>query len=161
MPPRLAVARADPLALVLALVMGVVLAVVGPAGADPEPPAAQTLVRARRFELVDEAGRVRGVVTTDGGPRLVFYDEQGRHRLALALHAEAAPGLELFTAGGSHAVQVRHVNGDSILRLHDTDGRERLALTVSAADSRPAATALAADGSPIASWPEKSQVGGR
>jgi hypothetical protein len=53
------------------------------------------------------------------------------------------------------------MNGESVVRLHDTEGHERLALTASSPDSRPAATALASDGSLIASWPERPEVGGR
>ena len=50
------------------------------------------------------------------------------------MHAWLAPGLELLTETGRHAVQVRDLNGDPTITLHDDAGVERLSLVVSGPD---------------------------
>jgi hypothetical protein len=137
-----------------ALLLVAVAAAVAHAGPG-DAPAADT-VRARRLEVVDEAGRVRIALSVDTGPRLMIYDAAGGHRIALALQAEAAPGLEIFTAGGTHAVQVRHINDQPLVSLHGPDGLARFRVAVAGADADAAASAafLKADGSTVAVLPE-------
>ncbi|MEQ8767855.1 MAG: hypothetical protein RL885_28385 [Planctomycetota bacterium] len=87
-------------------------------------------VRAHRFELLDEQDRVRGILhVNEAGPRLTLLDDAGRKRVILGIQA-TAPGLELLTERGRHAVQVRHLNGEPIVSLHDDEGFEKLVLEV-------------------------------
>jgi len=57
-------------------------------------------VRARRFVLVDEAGRVRADLTAHKtGPELDFYDQNGKGRAALGVTKDG-PGLLLLDENG-------------------------------------------------------------
>jgi hypothetical protein len=106
--------------------------VVAAANAGPDAPPVAATLRARRLEIVDDAGRARIALYVDAGPRLMIYDTAGRHRLALSLQGEGAPGLEVFTADGAHAVQLRQMNDESLLSLHDVEGNDRIRLLVPA-----------------------------
>jgi hypothetical protein len=139
-----------------ALAACVVLAATTSARAGPREPAPVDVVRAKRFELVDDDGRVRAALFVEGGPRLMMYDLAGKHRVALALHGEEAPGLELFTAEGSHALQVRHMNGAPLVSLHDTGGNDRLRLTLSGGpEPKASVTALGERDTVEATWPSR------
>ncbi len=72
--------------------------------------AAPDVLRAQRFELVDSAGNVRGLLSLgdQACPRLVLLDEHGDARARLMLHLDGTP----------------------ILSLHDRAGRGGIALTV-------------------------------
>jgi hypothetical protein len=137
----------------------IVLAVAAFAQAGPGDAPPAEVVRARRIEVVDAQGRVRAALSVGegDGPRLMYYDVQGRHRLALALHADVGPGLELFTAAGGHAVQVRHINGEASIGLHDAEGFERLRLNVPGVPApEPHVSVLARDQTIVTSWPAKT-----
>jgi hypothetical protein len=141
------------LPILLVVVVGASFARAGPPDALPAP-----VVRARAFELVDEQGRVRAALRVEAGPRLMLYDERGRHRLALALQEDAVPGLELFTPDGGHAVEVRDLDDEAMLALHDRAGPTRLLMKVAGTPARATASFLAADGSVETTWPA-SQAG--
>jgi hypothetical protein len=126
--------------------LAMVVAAAAFAHADAPRPLPDQTVRARRFELVDAQGRVVGTLTSEHGPRLMLYDEKGRHRVALALHGGEAPGLELFTPEGGHAVQLRHLNDEAMLALDDSSGRERFLLKVAGSPPRASASFFDASG---------------
>ena len=56
------------------------------------------VMRARRFELVNEAGQTRAVLSTvpDGSPYLVLADAKGQIRVAIALSKSDAPRIMLL-----------------------------------------------------------------
>ncbi|MDQ1438356.1 MAG: hypothetical protein QOK43_1985 [Acidimicrobiaceae bacterium] len=70
----------------------------------------EPVIRAERFELVDQAGRLRGLwgllPSPDPGDRplgLVLFDEAGRQRLWLALHTYG-PNLSVDLGGETVAM---------------------------------------------------------
>jgi hypothetical protein len=69
------------------------------------------VLRARRFELVDNRGRVRAVlddVSTDPdqyGPGLTLFDEDGRVSIELVVLSAEGPQLSL-AAGGNGMVEI-------------------------------------------------------
>lgn len=62
----------------------------------------QPVVRARKFELVDEAGRMRAQLglPVEDAPSLALYDEEGKNRARLSLHGDGRPGLILYSREG-------------------------------------------------------------
>lgn len=106
---------------------------------DPSP-APTDVVRARRFELVDEGGKVRAVLgnlardtDADHWPGLVLRNSSGRDRAWLMVHNL---GVELaFDLGG---------NTVAVLEVHDP-GAETLNPGVSL-------TVCDADGAPVLGW---------
>jgi hypothetical protein len=60
------------------------------------------VLRARRIEVVDTAGRLRIAlgVASDGSPGLGFWDTTGRVRIALVVDPDGSPGLSLHDAAG-------------------------------------------------------------
>jgi hypothetical protein len=61
-------------------------------------------VRAPRFEMLDEAGRVRGYwrVTDDGSSALTLYDAAGQARVALAASPSGASEIAVLTPTGAN-----------------------------------------------------------
>ena len=61
------------------------------------------LVRAKRFELIDDEGRTRVVMATisDGSPHIVLTDANGQIRIAVALSKSNAPKVMLLDETGS------------------------------------------------------------
>ena len=90
------------------LVFGVVMLAGGrlwqpqSAAAQAKEPAVPDVVRARRFEVVDAAGKERALLAVypDGNLGLMLFDAARKLRALLALHPEGDPGLMLFDAAG-------------------------------------------------------------
>lgn len=61
------------------------------------------LVKAKRFELIDEEGRTRVVIATipDGSPHIVLTDAYGQIRIAIALSKSNTPKVMLLDEKGS------------------------------------------------------------
>ena len=61
------------------------------------------VMRARRFELVDAEGRVRGALDLDdgGNPRVCLCDKEGNVRAGLRLDSDGMPHLCSLAASGS------------------------------------------------------------
>lgn len=97
-------------------------------------------VRARSFEVVDEAGRVRlHLGAADEGYGLVIYDAGGAFRATLS-DAPLGAALQLRKAAGGIKLLVTDpaagpVQGGAGLTLSDRQGRPRLIATV--ADNQP------------------------
>lgn len=68
-----------------------------------EESAAAKVVRARRFEVVDEAGETRAAlrVLPDGSPGLDLYDAAGEVRAGLEVNRDGSPALRLADAAGN------------------------------------------------------------
>ena len=71
---------------------------VAEAETPPEESRPAEVIRARRFELIDEKGEVRAVLGAlgNGSPHLVLHDANGRMRAAVALSKSGAPRIMLF-----------------------------------------------------------------
>lgn len=84
------------------------------------------VVRARRIEVVDEAGRTRALLAArpgDGAPALHFLDATGRLRIALVT-VEGSTGLSLYDAEGRTRIVLAILpDAPPGLRLWDAAGR--------------------------------------
>ncbi|MHB9108562.1 MAG: hypothetical protein ACYDCO_16015 [Armatimonadota bacterium] len=112
----------------------------------PPPPAAANVVRARSFQMVDEAGRVRADLRVDQtrGSCLAFYDSAGKVRgyysssmfflcspggqggfatLAVMDGTGAVLGLGGGEAGPNHATFGAYADGSVTLEQYDTGGK--------------------------------------
>ena len=71
---------------------------VAEAETPPQESRPAEVIRARRFELIDEKGEVRAVLGAlgNGSPHLVLHDANGRMRAAVALSKSGAPRIMLF-----------------------------------------------------------------
>jgi hypothetical protein len=68
--------------------------------AAPDPQAVQPVVRAERFEMLDAAGRVRAVLSTERhGAGLALIDENNQQRIALVVDPDAQSGLSGLFVG--------------------------------------------------------------
>ena len=91
------------------------------------------VVRARRFEAVDAAGRVRAVLDAIIDiPKLVLFDAAGKERAGLALSLDGRPELVLQDAAGRVRASL-HLGTDGMpwLVLRDPAGKLRAWLLLS------------------------------
>ncbi len=146
------------------VVVCVVVAAVGLAcGADKA--SAPEIVRAQRFQLVDDRGGVRAeLAMSEGQPGMTLYDAEGRIRADISLGSDGAPRLGLGWDNGKPCVLLSldevALGHRALLSLLDRRGRTRVALSVDPEDSpkvllydgngavRTALTLHSADGSP-------------
>lgn len=109
------------------LLLGLLLAVTALAllgAASPFPPVDEAL-RASRFELVDEEGRLRGeLALRDGDPVLSLFDREGQARLTLNHDAGGTALLIRDQAGVVRlgAAQFSHGGGDFALHRAESKG---------------------------------------
>ena len=98
-----------------------------------------SVMKAERFEVVDQGGNTRAVLTTldDGRPSLVLTDTNGEFRAWLFLSADGSPNLVLIdnprlalmdTAGELRITQSLDADGSPILGLRDKAGEVRTEL---------------------------------
>lgn len=83
-------------------------------------------VLARHFILVGRTPSPRASLTLgkDGGPGLLFFDQQGQVRAGLTLLADGRPSVGLLDAQGrSRVVLSLESDGTPILRLLDAQGQ--------------------------------------
>ena len=68
----------------------------------PRPSLAAKVLRAERFEVVDQGGKPRALlgVLGSGGSGLQLHDQDENGRVALSLTASDRPGLELSDSNG-------------------------------------------------------------
>ncbi len=86
------------------------------------------VVRAGRFELVDERGRIRASIRAESGPDatvLRLMDESGTIRVKLAADANGS-GLVLLDDRTELGVQIGARESGSLVKLVDRDGREQI-----------------------------------
>jgi len=102
-----------------------------PQSAAAQAPAVPDVVRARRFEVVDAAGKPRAVlrVYSDGSPGLAFSDAAGKARAVLGVFSDGSPGLSFSDAAGKAraVLGVLHDGGPS-LAFRDAAGKVRAAM---------------------------------
>ncbi|MCH8236226.1 MAG: hypothetical protein IIC29_08910 [Chloroflexi bacterium] len=72
------------------------------ASLDFDPAEVPDVVRAKRFELVDDDGHTRAVIgrLADGSPHVVLADADGRMRCAIWLAPNGTPSLAFFDENG-------------------------------------------------------------
>lgn len=87
------------------------------------------VIRAQKFELVDEEGKVRAVLGLgrDGAPNLDLSDAKGLKRATLALLPDGSPVLMLSDARGEERATL---TGGRSLTMRDETGGERATLKV-------------------------------
>ena len=105
------------------VVLGVTILVGAAVRTDPKT---TDDVLARHFILVGRTPSPRASLTLgkDGGPGLLFFDQQGKVRAGLTLLADGRPSLGLLDAQGqSRVVLTLELNGTPILRLLDAQGQ--------------------------------------
>lgn len=116
------------------------------------PPQTDDTLRARRFELVDEAGAVRAevgidedgsagfflrdaanrvraaLVHDDAQTALLILDDAGTVRIGVAQYAHGGGGVALHGAGSGGGAVLYMKDGNGSLRFFDTAGDVRLEL---------------------------------
>ena len=86
-------------------------------------------IRARKFVLEDDSGKVRASLLTDkDGPMLSLYDENSETRAILAADKDG-PMLSLYDEKGKPRVGLFADKNGPCLRLYDKDGKSRVGLT--------------------------------
>ena len=101
--------------------------------AQAKEPAVAEVVRARRFEMVDAAGKARAVLSVlpDGRTGLLLVDAGGKGRVILRLHSDGTPVLALYDAAGKERASLSLLpDGSPALGFHDAAGKTRAALSV-------------------------------
>ena len=104
-------------------VLGVII-LIG-AAVRPDPKTADEVL-ARHFILVGRTSSPRASLTLgqDGGPGLLFFDQQGTVRAGLTVLADGRPSLGLLDAQGqSRVVLTLESDGTPILRVLDAQGK--------------------------------------
>lgn len=127
------VARLERTTRALFVILVAVLGLVGTQSVRARQDDPET-VRARGFQIIDEAGTVRGELTMgDDGPELRLHDERGRERLSLsqtnedtALYIKDALGTtrvgiaQFAHGGGGVALHGPESKGAAVLYLKET-----------------------------------------
>jgi hypothetical protein len=90
------------------------------------------IIRARKFELVDEHGKVRAAIEIHRGlTGIVLVGLDGKHRVGLWLNADGQPSIGLRDSSGRMAFMMALGHNEArMLTMADKDGHVRLALSV-------------------------------
>ncbi len=110
-------------------------------------PAAQPVVTAQKFVLIDAQGKaVAELGAAQGGSGLVLMDSAGQPRAALVLTSSGEPGLKLYDDKGVvRAALVVATDGRTGLVLYDGHDKNRAALATGR-DGAPAMVLFDRDG---------------
>ncbi|MBD3292124.1 MAG: hypothetical protein GF393_04310 [Armatimonadia bacterium] len=85
----------------------------------------QQVVRAEEFELVDEAGRPRGLLQMSAGdPRLSLIDNNGNVRAEMAI-LRGEPGVAILDRNGTVRAELFMSDGLARLCIRDAGGEDR------------------------------------
>jgi hypothetical protein len=97
-----------------------------------EVPEVPGTIRARKFELVDEHGKVRAAIEIHRGlTGIVLVGLDGKHRVGLWLNADGQPSVGLRDSGGRMAFMMALGHNEArMLTMADKEGHVRLALSV-------------------------------
>ncbi|MBC5823262.1 MAG: hypothetical protein GIW99_04755 [Candidatus Eremiobacteraeota bacterium] len=87
------------------------------------------VVRARRFELEDESGRVRATLacSDDGAPSCELLDATGKPRVQVSV-ADGKPGLRLLDSSGLARMSIILHEDTPSIEYTDADGTARMLL---------------------------------
>jgi len=112
-------------------------------------------VQSRRYSLLDDSGRQRGMWRErDGTSALILQDDGGRWRLVAEMGPDG-PRVQLHRAGGEPLVEFGARDADAVLTMHDRAGSPRLQLRV--ADGGGRLTFLDRNGEPVSEIGEGAQ----
>jgi len=100
--------KRDVLMVIVALAAGLVGGVVsswflmGAPVFAQKAPQPEKVLQAERFEVVDQAGKLRAALGTasDGSPSLTLADQAGKSRATLGIASDGSPGLQLYDQAG-------------------------------------------------------------
>lgn len=110
------------LAALTALIgLGLLLSIVAPISTE----------RSRRYSLLDDRGRQRGMWRVrDGASAMILQDSAGRWRAVTEIDAEG-PSLQLNRPGGEPLIELGSRETVALVTLHDQQGRPRLRMSAS------------------------------
>ena len=92
----------------------------------------EDLVRARRFELVDDQERPRAALhMEDGQPILTLADEDGSARVQVAINREGNATLRVRDAAGQERLQIAAMEDGTGVVLTDSTGTIHASLIIS------------------------------
>ncbi|MFA9479947.1 hypothetical protein ACERK3_16810 [Phycisphaerales bacterium AB-hyl4] len=121
------------------LLGGALVAVLLILGMQSQP--SQDVVRAQRFEVVDEQGRVRAVLSTlrgGGHPTLTFLDAEGNDRINLHAVPHRGPMMEFIDDNKRARMRLSLLpDGNPILVMNDPDGQARMSMLLRMNDGGP------------------------
>ncbi len=116
--------------------------------AQKRPPH-RKLLRAERFELVDQSGKSHAALSFDleGRASLALFSKTGSSVVTLMVGEEGEPSLDLYDQGGKARVALSLLaSGEPSLNLHDEEGKRRAAL------------GLRSDGEPLLVLADKNEM---
>jgi hypothetical protein len=119
----------------LAILLGLIVALVWVSGRQGAPGTVADQVAARQFVLRDKSGAIRGGwgIAEDGAVRLVLQDAAGRQRVKVSLLHDGTAGLSFAdTAGRPRAVFAFLPDQTGSLAFADDAGKTRSVLGISA-----------------------------
>jgi hypothetical protein len=120
------------LSVMISAVLGLLTGFLGGRLAAPPAPAAGSVMRAQHFQLVDQAGQMRGRLGVDehGAARLTLFGPDGAlPRVSLAAHPQGGAELELGDDQRQSAVVLKADQDARTIALYQ-EGKLRLGLAV-------------------------------
>ena len=79
--------------------------------------------------LRDPDGQMRAWLgIAEGGPRLIFFDQQGQQRLGVGMTRQSEPALGIFDVGQNERVVLGVIEGWPGLVMRDPQGKKRVGL---------------------------------
>jgi len=140
----------------MAVVLAVVFLVAAGKYEDQDKPGVRKEVRAKRFVVVDEEGRNRGLIAVKkGSPGIAFVDAAGRLRAGLGCSDQAGSGLTLWDPGTESFFRIGQLpTGCMGLQLLGGEGDARIELRSNPAHPR----TLATDENPNPEWPRQPTI---
>jgi hypothetical protein len=91
----------------------------------------EDLIRARRFELVDDQERPRAALhMEDGQPILTLADEDGSARVQVAINREGNATLRVRDAAGQERIQIAAMEDGTGFVLTDSTGAIHVSLLI-------------------------------
>ena len=119
----------------LAVLLGLIVAIVWTSGRQGAPGTVADQVTARRFVLRDQTGAIRGAwgLGEDGAVRLLLQDAAGHQRVKLTLLRDGTSGLSFADSGGRARVVVGLLSDQTAsVAFADDAGMTRSVLGISA-----------------------------
>src|SRR5262249_51477572 len=94
-----------------------------------EAAAAPRVVSARKFVLLDEAGKTRAQIdiTNRGVAQVAIMDATGVLRTGLGVAADGAPGLGIYDKNGKVRLEVAYTTDSPRIRMFNAEGTPMLA----------------------------------
>ncbi len=93
---------------------------------------AEEVVRAKSFEVVDDAGNVRAITAagSSGEVGINLFDSSGTPRVSLAVNEADTPTFGLHDADGTVRIDISSGIDGQIVRLNDENGNPRAMMSL-------------------------------